>query len=133
MVLNPRSTKKKFNLALLSPEERKLICEKSAAARAVNTAARKSSSLRRDFLDDDLWSDLARKRKLRLPSWGKPATMSNMRTYLHRTGWSQAQFEEWAGCSLHHFTALNREWPLRAIIGIVLEVQKEQNMDRKRI
>lgn len=99
---------------------------RARAGRAAKNAARKASTLRRDFLDADLWLELASERGLRLPPWGEPATMSNMRTWLHRTGWSQGQFEEWAGCRLVEFLIKNSDWPARALAGIILEQQKEQ-------
>ena len=97
---------------------------KGRMARVANAAARRASTLRRDFLDSKLWADLARERDLHLPPWGEPATVSNMRTWLHKTGWDWAQFEDWAGCNLAGFLARNPGWPARAIAGLVLEQQK---------
>ena len=125
MVLNTTTTKKISNLSQRSPEEIKASIDRANAARKDRQTTRKLSTLRHDFLDADLWLQLASQRGLRLPPWGKPATVSNMRTWLHKVGWSQQQFEEWSGCSLRHFIALNSEWPLRAFAGVVLEVQSE--------
>ncbi|MDO8669958.1 MAG: hypothetical protein Q7O66_00825 [Dehalococcoidia bacterium] len=81
-------------------EETRANLAKAAATKAANSAARQVSSLRKDFLDADHWLTLASERGLTLPPWGKPATVSNMRTWLNKVHWTQAQCEEWAGCSL---------------------------------
>ena len=124
MALNDEDTRKISHLPQLSPEDRKRLSDRANAAKRALYEAREASTLRRDFLDSGLWDDLARARGLRLPPWGKPATVSNMRTFLHKTGSTQAQFEDWAGCGLAAFIGRNPLWPLRAIAGVILEQQE---------
>ncbi|MDO8673070.1 MAG: hypothetical protein Q7O66_16805 [Dehalococcoidia bacterium] len=112
-----------MTFGVMTSEERQALIAKAVLARAANSAARKASTLRRDFLDAEHWEELARERGLRLPPWGERATVSNMRTWLHKTGWSQAECEAWAGCKLADLIALNPTWALRALAGIVLEQQ----------
>lgn len=104
------------------PEEvQKAMLLKARLAREANSAARKSSNLRKDFLDSSLWEDLARERNLLLPPLGKPCTVSFMRTWLYKIGWSQEDWEKENGCKLKQFSELNPLWPLRAWAGLTLE------------
>ena len=105
----------------MTNDERAALLATARIAQNAKNAARKASTLRRDFLDAGLWSDLARERGLRLPAWGEPATVSNMRTWLHKVGWGQARCEEWAGCSLRELIDRNPTWPQRALAGVILE------------
>lgn len=105
----------------MSDEQKKAALVKAKVVQREKQAARKASTLRRDFLDASLWEDLARERGLRLPPWGEPATMSNMRTWIHKIGWSQAECEDWAGCKLGELIERNSTWPLRALAGVLLE------------
>ncbi len=110
-----------MGLKNLTAEERKTMQEKARAARAANAAARKASTLRNDFMDANHWEDLARARGLRLPPWGQPCTVSRMRTWLHRVGISQGDWEANNGCKLAQFPVLNPDWPMRAFAGLTLE------------
>lgn len=110
----------------LTEEERARLVAQARVAQTAKQAARKASKLRRDFLDADLWADLARARGLRLPPWGEPATVSNMRTWLNKVGGSQGQYERWAGCKLAAFIAQNPTWPARALAGVILEEEQTE-------
>lgn len=105
----------------LTEEERKAIHEKAQAAKAANYAARQASTLRNDFLDATHWEGLAREKGIRLPPWGKAPTVSNMRTWLHKVGISQAEWERDNGCKLARWISNNPAWPLRAFAGLTLE------------
>lgn len=109
----------------LTLEQQKLNRERAQAARAAKNAARKASKLRRDFLDKELWDNLARDRGLRLPPWGEPPTVSNMRTWLHKVGLSQLDWEKENGCKLVQFPIMNPQWPLRSFAGLTLEFLSE--------
>jgi hypothetical protein len=107
-------------------EETESALASARIARAAKNAARKASTLRKDFLDQDHWEDLAREKGLRLPQWGDAPTVSNMRTWLHKVGMSQAEWETENGCRLAQFPVNNPDWPLRAFAGLTLELIAER-------
>lgn len=105
-----------------TPEERVQAAAKGREARAAKSAARKASTLRRNFDDATVWEDLARERKLRLPPWGEPVTPSVMRRWLNKVKVGVTAYYAWAGeRSLDEFAERNPQWPARAWAGIVLE------------
>jgi hypothetical protein len=104
-----------------TPEQIAVNLAKAKAARTAAVAARRSSTLRTDFLDSSTWDDLARERKLRLPPWGMACTVSRMRTWLHKVGMSQRNWENNNGCKLAQFPERNPDWPMRAFAGLTLE------------
>lgn len=111
----PQTVKPAFRLTL---EAR----ARAAEARKDRVAARKSSSLRRDFLDALRWEDMARARGLRLPPWGEPATPAGMEKWLRKLGMPVSAYLSWTGeATLRDFAGNNPDWPLRAWAGLVLE------------
>jgi hypothetical protein len=79
--------------------------------------------LRRDFADDGAWMELARPRGLRLPIWTSRITTGGMRNWLRRLGISVARYTDWyGGGNLGDFAKRNPDWPLRAWVGLMLEM-----------
>ena len=77
-----------------------------------------------DFADSNLWLELAKERKLRLPLWRFPCTTGGMRKYLKKLNVSVDEYLEYSGEKiLKVFPRNNPEWPLRAWVGLVLEWQ----------
>lgn len=109
----------------MTPEQKQEALRKAQEARRTNSAARKASTLRRDFADANYWEELAKDNKLRLPAWGQPCTITKMRQWLNKVGWTQGRCEEWLGCKLADFAKLNPEWPTRAFAGLILEQIEE--------
>ena len=66
---------------IVTDEEIAATLVRARASKSAKYAARKASTLRRDFLDADLWLDLAVSRGLTLPPWGEPCSISLMRTW----------------------------------------------------
>lgn len=100
-------------------EERAAAQERAKANRRANAA-----KFRRDFADEGEWERLAKARGMRLPIWTLAPTPGNMRKWLRKTGWTGAQYLEWAGeKTLSDFAKRNPDWPLRAWVGLVLEAQ----------
>ena len=64
----------KKNWHLLTAAELADMRLKAADGRRAANAARAASTLRKDFLDDDYWQELARRYAVRLPAWGTPIT-----------------------------------------------------------
>lgn len=101
-----------------SPEDR----ARGQEARRLANQARAESLLRRDFADSNLWEDLAREAKVRLPQWGDPPTPGRMRRFLGRVGMTVPEYLERAGeRTLADFARANPDWPARAWAGIILE------------
>lgn len=91
-------------------------------ARAAKSAARKASTLRRDFDDATYWEEMASARKLRLPPWGEPVAPTVMRKWLNKVKVSVTAYYGWSGeRTLTEFSERNPTWPARAWAGIVLE------------
>jgi hypothetical protein len=115
------------------PEEARALLEKANAARVASQAARRASTLRRDFDMEPTWNKLASARGIRrLPLWGIPPTPTGIRRWLMRLGVTVDQFLDWAGAvTLSDFAEWNPDWPLRALVGLLLEdfpaqMQREQ-------
>lgn len=112
----------------MSPEERTEFNRASQAARKVKREANKALNLRRDFLDAGVWGDLARERKVRLPGWDTPITTDGVRKYIRRIGWSYTAFRQWQGSKdMEYFAQKNSDWPLRALVGLMLEQVEHSN------
>jgi hypothetical protein len=78
--------------------------------------------LRRDFADDPMWQERAKAHGIRLPAWHYGCTVKLMRQRLRRIGLTEAKYREMAGADCAHFAAHNPRWPLRAFVGVVLEM-----------
>ena len=105
-----------------TPEEQ----AKAQETRRLHKLARQVSTLRQDFLDAPYWLELGRKYNIRLPAWGIAPTVSNMRTWLHRVGIKQSEYEDYYGKgNFANFPTMNPEWPLRAWFGLVLEMAED--------
>jgi len=113
----------------LAPEQR----AKSAATRAANAAARAASPLRRDFLDDQFWQDLASRYNVRLPAWGVPITSGAIERWLRKLGLTIEWYrDEWSGeRNLSDFAKRNPRWPLRAWVGLMLEEREHDDAHRQ--
>jgi hypothetical protein len=117
-----------------SRDESRALLEEANAARAARQAARRASSLRRDFTEEREWRKLAKVRNVRLPPWGQPPTPALMRRWLKRVGISTKDYLDCQGegpldprtnrnrrPTLRDFAARNPDWPLRAWAGLLLE------------
>jgi hypothetical protein len=110
------------------------LLEKANAAKAARQAARRASSLRRNFSDEPWWKKLARARGIRLPGWGEPVRPPAMRRWLKRLNISVSDYLEWQGdgpydattgcnrrATVKDFAERNPDWSLRAWVGLLLE------------
>lgn len=94
---------------------------KAQKARAEKQAYAKAN-LRRDFLDSGLWDDLAKQAGLRLPNWSAVCTPGQMAKWLRKVGISTTRYLEFSGeKNLAEFRKRNKDWPLRAWVGLILE------------
>ena len=106
---------------------------KARAASAAAKAARKVSTLRKDFLDAPHWDDLARIYGVRLPPWGMPITVSAMRRWLRKVGLTSEWYREWSGePKMDAFANRNPTWPLRAWAGLMLEERESADYKAQR-
>lgn len=97
--------------------------EKSAATRlAAQQFAR--LHLKQSFTDTAHWRELAAAAGIRLPLWYLPATSSGVRRYSEGMGLSLEQIADATGCkSFRTFALLNPNWPLWAVVGVLLELK----------
>jgi len=75
------------------------------------------------FMDSERWTELAKDAGIRLPQWRTPCTTGKMKWYLGKIGVSLPKYlAYWNEPSLKKFIQMNPEWPLRAWLGIELEL-----------
>lgn len=110
------------------PPQNRLKRSISVDARAKARAARAAQhewaleNLRRDFLDDPNWTELARVRGVRLPRWSNPRTPGSMRRWLRKLGLSVDWYRDQNGYrTLGEWIKANPRWPLRTFVGLCLE------------
>lgn len=116
-------------LSDLTPEQRKA----SLAAAQRKTAELRASAgeLKQDWLDSESWSELARDRELRLPPWHLRPTPTLISRYCRKLDIRKREFLEWGGYSkTEDFERLNPRWPLRALVGVLLEYATERDEAR---
>ena len=83
----------------------------------------------RQYADGSHWDQLARMHLPRydLPTWDVPYTVEAAETWLDRL---DLQREEWLAVGnypdIAEFAVLNPGWPLRAAIGLMLELRHER-------
>lgn len=114
--------KRMGGLAGQTPEQRAANLAKARISRAEKAAARKASTLRRDFDEASEWERLASVYRVRLPPWGLGITVSNITTFLHKLGRSRTWYARWSGeQTIDQFREQNSGWGARALAGIILE------------
>lgn len=86
------------------------------------------TALRRNFLDDETWRELAHRFYIRLPNWGTQVTDELMRKWLRKFKVTQTAYLNATGYKqLEDFRTLNPDWPLRAWVGLLLEYVAERD------
>ncbi len=79
------------------------------------------------FSDARYWLELnERYSRYNLPAWEVSCTVEAMRLRLDRLGLREREYVERTATSLVDFIAMNSVWPLRAWIGLVLELVAER-------
>jgi hypothetical protein len=90
-------------------------------------------ALRSDFLDGSYWAELASVRGLRLPRWAQRYSRGQAAKWLRRVGISTKAYLEASGeASLSDFGCNNPDWPLRAWVGLLLEIAEDGRSGRPR-
>lgn len=101
-------------------------CEKAPQNFSRKTQVRASAIPK--FCDAAYWDELAAKHLSRydLPHWGVPCDPIAMERWLDRLDIAARDYFYMAGLkSLQEFIDLNPSWPLRAFIGLALEMKNE--------
>ena len=93
---------------------------KAHAARLAKIAG--GAKYRRDFMDSDLWDQLAKTRGIRLPPWWAAPTRGKLNSWWKRLG--DCPFFEAYGCKASGLIERNPDYPLRAFVGMMLERSK---------
>lgn len=107
-----------------------------ARARGLALASAKRQALaelplKTDWLDSDLWNEIAAERGLKLPIWQYPPTNQNITRWLRKLDIRRSEFLQWGGyAELSDFARLNPTWPLRALVGVLLEYASERDAAR---
>ena len=113
-----------------SPEQ---LAANLAAMHAKTAALRASAGeLKQDWLDAEVWAEMARARGIRLPAAFVRPEPHLIRRYLRKLDIKPREFLEWGAYSkLEDFARLNPRWPLRALVGVLLEYAAERDEARE--
>lgn len=79
-----------------------------------------------DFKDSGYWDELANKHlsSYTLPKWSVTCSVEAMTIWLERLG-LESDYTRGTNTSVEDFMFLNPHWPLRAFIGLALEMKDE--------
>lgn len=116
-----QNDKDKFNLALLTLEQRQEILAKAAASREAKKEA--GLHLKQDFLDESHWRDLASQVGFRLAAKHIPCSETKyIKRLLKHLGKEPEWWKESNGFSkFNQFAVNNPDWPAYAAQGLILE------------
>jgi hypothetical protein len=89
----------------------------------------------RAFRDAPYWDNLATKylASYSMPNWGVPATTELVLEWMMRIGVRESQLNEVLGCSAEELVRLNKKYPIRAFIGILLEIREMKTNTKPRV
>ena len=99
---------------------------------AIEARRANAARLRSDFMDDGYWVELAQAAGVKLPPYGVPCTAGRMSRWLARLGIPTEAYLLWNGADLSgrrqtgklsDFIVRNPDWPLKAWVGLMLEVR----------
>jgi hypothetical protein len=96
------------------------------AAEGARAAREAGAHYRRDFSSAEYWNELAAERGIRLPQWHIGPTKTTIRRWLKTLGISVDQYREWSGLELDGFAKYNPDWPMRALLGDILEWNRDE-------
>ena len=84
--------------------------------------------LRTNFTDSEIWLELAQKHLTRydLPKWSEECQIPNMELWLARFDMDEKDYLKLTNTTLEEFRKLNPDWPLRAFVGLLLELHDER-------
>ncbi len=83
--------------------------------------------MRRDFLDDEDWKELADRFYIGLPVWATEPTDKQIRKWLRRFKIPVQEYLNITGYKkISDFREYNPDWPLRAFVGLLLEYVAER-------
>ena len=87
--------------------------------------------LRADFTDAEHWSELAQKhlKSYDLPKWTESCTMGKMALWCDRL---DLDYEKITNTTHQEFIDLNKGWPLRSFVGLLLEHKDGQGTNGSR-
>lgn len=104
-----------------TPKPRGLTDEARAKARVARAARiAEGAKFRRQWCDSALWDELAKKRGIRLPQWHRAPTSRALKRWHGILG--NEDFSAVYGCRPSRLIELNPEIPLRAFVGVMLEL-----------
>ena len=82
--------------------------------------------LRSEFTDSQEWDALAKQHLVsyNLPDWSIPCSSANMMLWLDRLNLTEGDYKNIFGGTVHDFMMMNPTWPLRAWVGLMLELAR---------
>ena len=78
--------------------------------------------LKTDYLDENHWSNLASKYKIRMPHRNEKATAKSIRKYLKKADVSIYKWNE-SYTSVSYFLENNPKWTALACAGLIMEMK----------
>lgn len=80
--------------------------------------------MRTEFTDSDYWQELAKRHLTRydLPKWHEVCSIEKMEIWCDRL---DLNYEQITNTSHQEFIELNKDWPLRSFVGLLLKQKHE--------
>lgn len=84
--------------------------------------------LRDTFTDSGWWLELADKHlaNYTIPDWHETCSRERMIWWLERLDMTEKDYVRLTNTTLDEFRRLNPDWPLRAFVGLILELYDER-------
>lgn len=98
---------------------------KSLGEKGTSRKTRVKITPRQRYDDEAYWNKLALEYlgSYALPRWNKEVTATILLLWMERIGVNKTRFQQIFGVSPTEFCAINSKWPLRAVIGLLLEIR----------
>ena len=87
--------------------------------------------MRTNFSDSEHWLELAQRHLINydLPRWHEQCSQDKMELWLDRIGMTEKDYLKLTNTTLAEFKSLNADWPLRAFVGLLLEIRDERETE----
>ena len=84
--------------------------------------------LRTTFTDSEHWLELAQRhlKSYDLPKWPEECSTDKMELWLARFDLDEKDYLKLTNTTLEEFRKLNPDWPMRAFVGLLLELYDER-------
>ena len=98
---------------------------KSLGEKGTSPKPRVKMTPRQRYDDEAFWGKLSLEYlgSYPMPRWNKEATTEGVLLWMNRAEITKTRFKQVFGVSPSEFCAINPKWPMRAVIGLLLEIR----------